>query len=146
MVECNHLNRFMNWTHHGTVVETIPAEYVGFVYCITNTLNGRMYIGKKMSIKKITRPPLKGKKRKRITYSESDWKSYYGSSEHLTKDIDTYGKENFQREILHFCKSKGDLSYTELKEQIDRRVLETDDYYNGIIQVKIHKSHVSRQG
>ena len=133
------------WTHNGTIVEAIPSEMVGFVYIITNLINGRKYIGKKQSIKKITRPPLKGKSRRRITYSESDWKDYYGSSEELKQDINTYGKENFSREILHFCKSKGELSYQELIEQVERRVLERDDYYNGIINVKIHKSHVIRQ-
>jgi spermidine/putrescine-binding protein len=132
----------MTWTYKGKQIDEIGEEYIGFVYCITNTINGRKYIGKKQSIKKITRPPLKNKTRRRITYAESDWKEYYGSSEELQKDINTHGKENFKREILHFCKSKGELSYIELREQMDRRVLETDEYYNGIIQVKIHKRHV----
>jgi hypothetical protein len=47
------------------------------------------------------------------------------------------GDEGFYREILHLCKTKGECSYMEAKEQFDREVLFTDDYYNGIIQIKL---------
>ena len=37
-------------------------DHIGFVYEITDTENGMMYIGKKKFWSKVTRPPLKGKK------------------------------------------------------------------------------------
>jgi hypothetical protein len=138
----------MTWYYKGEVIEKLPDDCLGFVYCITNNIDNRKYIGKKLSnfskSKTKTITTKSGiKKKKKIRYTEeSDWKEYWSSSEELKKDVAQLGEQNFHREILHFCKSKGGLSYYELKEQIDRRVLERNDYYNGIIQVRIHKSHI----
>lgn len=121
---------------------SLDSKYAGFVYCITDKSNGKKYIGKKLFQSKRKLPPLKGKTRKRTSIKESDWQTYYGSSDEVRDILDEKGIENFHREILHLCKTKGELSYLELKEQMDREVLLSDDYYNGIIQVKIHKSHV----
>ena len=83
------------------------------------------------------------KKRKKIRGKiDSDWQSYYGSSPELTKDIVALGEENFSREILYYCRSKSECSYIEAREQFARRVLETTDYYNGHIQVRVHGSHI----
>ena len=83
------------------------------------------------------------KKRKKIRgKKESDWRDYYGSSPNLTKDIEKLGKDKFTREILHYCTSKALTSYIEAKEQFERKVLESDDYYNGHIQVRVHGSHI----
>ena len=112
---------------------------VGFVYLLTDQ-DGKKYVGKKLFKSKRRLPPLKGKTRRRTKITESDWKTYYGSSEEVQSLMES--GTSFRREILHLCKSKGELSYMELKEQMDRQVLLRDDYYNGIIQVKIHKSHV----
>ncbi len=127
----------MLWTYQGTQVDSIPDEYEGFVYLITNTTSGQKYIGKKLAKFKTTKPPLKGKKNKRRGYKESDWKDYWGSSDRLQADVDKLGPEKFTREILHFCKSRAEMSYIEAREQFDRRVLETDEYYNGIINVRV---------
>lgn len=115
------------------------GDYIGFVYLLTDP-NGKKYVGKKLFVSKRKLPPLKGKTRRRTVVKESDWKTYYGSSE----EVQTLVENNipFKREILHLCKTKGELSYMELKEQIERKVLLSDDYFNGIIQVKIHSSHV----
>lgn len=115
------------------------GEHVGFVYLLTDNDN-RKYIGKKLFVSKRKLPPLKGKTRRRTVVKESDWKTYYGSSE----EVQTLVEEgtSFKREILHLAKTKGTLSYLEAKEQFDRNVLLTDSYYNGIIQCKIHASHV----
>ena len=121
----------MQWTYQGTPVEEIPDNYIGFVYLITNLADGKKYIGKK------TRPPLKGKKRKRKSLVESDWRDYWGSSEHLLVDVTHLGTAKFSREILYFCTSRAELSYLEAREQFDRKVLETDEYYNGIINCRI---------
>jgi len=101
-------------------------EYQGFVYIITNKKDERKYIGKKTYWFK------KGKKK-----VESDWKDYYGSSKALLLDVKRYGKKNFSRRILHHCRSRAGCSYMELKEQIERDALISDDYYNGMIRVRI---------
>jgi hypothetical protein len=140
----------MSWTYQGTPVETLPDDCVGFVYLITNTVTGRMYIGKKLAkFSKTTYKTVKlkngNKKKKRIRGKvDSDWQEYYGSSPNLQKDIDTIGKDKFTREILYYCKSKAETSYIEAREQFDRKVLESDDYYNGHIQVRVHGSHIKK--
>lgn len=135
----------MSWTYEGKVVETIPEEYEGFVYLITNLTNNKKYVGKKLARFKTTKPPLKGKKNKRRGYKESDWKTYWGSSDRLNEDIIALGEDKFTREILYFCKSRAEMSYIEAREQFDRRVLETDEYYNGIINVRVGGSDKLRQ-
>ena len=130
------------------MVEQLPEDCVGFVYLITNTTNGRMYIGKKLAkFSKTTQRTVKlkngNKRKKKIrTKVDSDWRDYYGSSPELTKDVEQLGKDKFQREILYYCKSKAECSYIEAREQFSRRVLESADYYNGHIQVRVHGSHI----
>ena len=109
----------------------------GFIYEITNTVNGKKYIGKKQCSRRVKRKPLKGKSRNRIDHKESDWKTYTSSSKELNEDIQKYGKENFEFRILKICGSKWELGYEEIKEQIARDVLRKDEYYNGIINVRI---------
>ena len=135
----------MHWTYNGKEITEIPEEYEGFVYLITNLTNNQKYIGKKLAKFKTTKPPLKGKKNKRRGYKESDWRTYYGSSDRLNADVAQLGEENFTREILYLCKGRGEMSYIEAREQFDRRVLETDEYYNGIINVRVGGSDKLRQ-
>jgi serine/threonine protein kinase len=118
------------------------GDYVGFVYIITDLTNNKKYVGKKLFESKRTLPPLKGKTRKRKVTKESDWMTYYGSSEELMSLVEANGGESFKREILHLCQSRGEMSYLEAKEQFDRGVLLSDDYYNGIINLKCHRTHV----
>jgi hypothetical protein len=138
----------MTWLFEGVSVENLPEDCVGFVYIITNQLSGRKYIGKKLAkFSKTTVKTVKfknGNKRKRKIRSkiDSDWRDYYGSSPELQKDIEQLGAENFTREILYYCKSKAECSYIEAREQFARRVLESNDYYNGIINCRIHGSHI----
>lgn len=126
------------WMYQQRKVEELPEDVVGFVYQITNRTNGRMYIGKKLARFKRSRPPLKGRKNKRRFSVDSDWRDYYGSSDELTADVMRLGKDNFTREILFYCKSKAELSYVEAREQFARKVLESNDYYNGHIRVRVH--------
>lgn len=139
----------MTWFFQNTPVEILPEECVGFVYLITNNLSGRKYIGKKLAkfsktTYKIVKQKNGIKKKKKIrTKVDSDWREYYGSSPELSKDIEQLGTENFTREILFYCKSKSECSYIEAREQFTRQVLESNDYYNGHVQVRVHKSHIN---
>jgi len=134
-----------SWTHEGKIIDSIPDEYEGFIYLITNTTNNKKYIGKKLAKFKTTKPPLKGRKNKRRGYKESDWKEYWGSSDRLIADVEALGPQNFTREILYFCTNRAEMSYIEAREQFDRRVLESDDYYNGIINVRVGGSDKLRK-
>lgn len=137
----------MTWLYNElpfTEVESaakIDEGYIGFVYEITDESNGKKYIGKKLLVGKRKLPPLKGQKRKRTKIVESDWQTYYGSSETVKTLVEQRGHD-FTRRIIHLCKTKGELSYLEAKEQFDREVLLTDKYYNEFIGVKIHSAHV----
>ena len=133
------------WFYENKEVNELPEDCVGFVYQITNTTNGRMYIGKKLARFKRSRRPLKGRINKRRYTVSSDWKYYYGSSDLLLADVEKLGKDNFKREILFYCKSKAELSYIEAREQFARKVLESNDYYNGHIRVRIHGSGILRE-
>jgi hypothetical protein len=136
------------WLYNSEIIEQLPEDCVGFVYLITNKTSGRKYVGKKLAkFSKTTYKVVKlknGTKKKKKVRSkiDSDWLEYYGSSIELNKDVEILGKENFIREILYFCKSKAECSYIEAREQFTRRVLESTDYYNGQISVRVHGSHI----
>ena len=135
----------MEWTHKGQSVLGLPEGTEAFVYLITNLTNNRKYVGKKLAKFKKTKPPLKGRKNKRRSTVESDWREYWGSNDHLKDDVVKLGSDNFTREILYFCPSRGVASYLEAREQFERRVLETDEYYNGIINVRVGSSQILRE-
>ena len=138
----------MTWTYNGQTVDELPEDCVGFVYIITNLTSGRKYIGKKLAkFSKTTYKTVKlkngTKKKKKIRSKiDSDWREYYGSNQELLADVDKLGSENFTREILFYCKSKAECSYIEAREQFTQKVLESKDYYNGHIQVRVHGSHI----
>ena len=130
----------LDWQYKGKdFTEDLIGDNYGFVYQITNLTNGRKYIGKKFFYSAKTKQ-VKGK-RKKIKVS-SDWQTYYGSSAELSKDVLSLGHDKFKREILHLCLSKGDCGYLEAKEQFVRGALESNDYYNTWIMVRVRKSHL----
>jgi hypothetical protein len=136
------------WLFENSPVESLPDDCIGFVYLITNTISGRKYIGKKLAkFSKTTYRMVKlkngKKKRKKIKGKiESDWQTYYGSNHELNQDVAALGPENFTREILYYCSSKAECSYIEAREQFRHQVLESDQYYNGQISVRVHGSHI----
>ena len=128
------------WLYNNSeFTEDMIGDHTGFVYMITNLQTGRMYIGQKnLWMPKIK--SIKGKK-KRIKV-HSDYMDYWGSNEELKKHVSEHGVDKFKREILYLCKNKGTQNYLELREQIDRRVMESDTYYNSFVGGKIHKKHI----
>lgn len=135
---------YFMWYYNGEeFTSEMIGDYVGFVYLITDLSNDKKYVGKKTLVSKRKLPPLKGKTRRRTKIVESDWQNYYGSSEEVKALVEDRGRDQFKREILHLCKGKGEMSYLELKEQVDREVLFKDEYYNAFIGCKIHEKHVA---
>lgn len=128
------------WYYNDVLFEEIPEGIVGYVYLITNLLNNRKYIGKKNFYFSKTKQ-VKGKKKKFKV--ESDWKTYFGSNKELCADVEKFGKENFKREILRLCKSKGEFGYFEAKIQFENNVLESDEWYNSYIMVRVNKNHLT---
>lgn len=106
------------------MLELPETNNAGFVYCITNEVTGQSYIGKKNCFSTTRKPPLKGKKRKRVITKESNWKTYKSSSKIVKAHIEQYGLENFTFEILMFCPDKGQTNYAELVVQIKLDVLQ----------------------
>jgi len=130
----------LNWKYNGEdFTEDLIGNNYGFVYEIINLTNNKKYIGKKFFYSAKTKQ-IKGKKKKYKV--SSNWQTYYGSSAELCKDVLSLGQENFSREIIHLCHSKGECGYLEAKEQFIRGVMESDDYYNTWIMVRVRKSHI----
>jgi hypothetical protein len=136
------------WTYQGKEIRELPDDCIGFVYIIVNNVSGKKYIGKKLAkFSKTTYKTVKlkngTKKKKKIRSKiDSDWREYYGSNEQLNKDVALLGADKFTREILYLCKSKAECSYIEAREQFRHQVLESADWYNGHIQLRVHGSHI----
>lgn len=128
----------MKWTFENKEFkETDIGNYIGFVYIIHNITKDKFYIGKKNFFKIIKRKPLKNKKRGRSDKVFSDWENYCGSSKELTEDIENGDVLN--KTILKLCTSKASMTYYELKYQLEHDALFKDNYYNGIINVRLSK-------
>lgn len=136
----------MSWVYQGKpfLQEDVPDDMVGFVYVITNNITQRKYVGKKLFWSTLTRPPLKGKKRKRKSIVPSDWQKYCSSSEQVKEQIKTHGLDSFTREILDFADSKAMLSYKEAELQFKLNVLFDDTYLNGIINLRVNANQFRR--
>lgn len=135
----------MTWYYNDQPYEPGEEELsslVGFVYCIEEKSTHKKYIGKKFFWRSKILPVTKTRKRRKRTLVESDWRSYYGSNATLKEEVAQYGGDIYNRTILRLCRSKGECSYYEAKEQFDRDVLLSDDYYNEFIGCKIHSKHV----
>lgn len=127
---CSGDNRqYLNpWKYNNEVFSGDITAFEAFVYIITNLTTNRQYIGKKV-FWTLRRP----KPNARRVRAESNWKQYYGSCLALKADIKKFGVLNFRREILRLCKTRGESSFFELKEQFARGVLQSDNFYNEAI-------------
>lgn len=126
------------WLYNNEPFDDI-ADYVGYVYIITNLTNGRKYLGKKNFYFSKTRT-IKGKKKR--SKVESDWREYYGSNKELLEDVEKLGKDLFKREIVRLCKSKGEMSYFEAKYQFESDVILDPNWYNGWLSVRVSSTHL----
>lgn len=132
------------WFYNGEpFTSEMIGDYTGFIYLITEKETGMKYVGKKLftSVKKLK--PLKDGKRRKSLRVETDWKKYWGSSEDFQALVEAKGEDSFIKEILHLCRTKGEMNYIEAREQFDREVLLRSDYMNGIIACKINHNHVN---
>ena len=131
------------WTYNNIIFEDTPEEYQGFVYQLTEVHSNKKYIGKKNFWKPKILPITKTRKRRVRSRVESNWKEYYGSSNEVCRLVEEHGKQQFKREILKLCKTKGEMSYYEAKLQFDNNVLFRDDYFNNFIGCRIHAKHLT---
>ena len=130
------------WVYENKDFDQTPDEFQGFVYMVTELDTGKKYIGKKFFWKPKILPVTKTRKRRVRTRAESDWRKYYGSSKEVQSLVESKGKDNYKREILRLCKTKGECSYYEAKLQFQYDVLLSDEYYNEFIGCKIHAKHI----
>lgn len=130
------------WLYNEQQFNETPNDYQGFVYLITEMDTGKKYIGKKNFWKPKTLPITKTRKRRVRTRVESDWRKYYGSNNIVKQLVESKGEQNYKREILKLCKTKGEMSYYEAKLQFENDVLLSDIYYNEFIGCKIHSKHI----
>lgn len=127
-----------HWIFENKRIEHLPEGVAGFVYKITNLENGRIYIGRKYATSKKRKPLTKkqvekGRVRRDVHVTESDWATYTGSNLELNDDIKRIGKLNFRFEILHFCKTRGAINYLEEALHYRYNVLFDDIYYNSSV-------------
>lgn len=146
-----------NWLYKYKVIDKIedfPKGCFGFVYKIINKDTDQFYIGKKfLSHKKTKKLGKKAiaeqtgpgrKKLKEVTYTESDWKTYWGSCKPLLEDVKKLGEDQFFRIILEFAYTSKHLSYLEAKYQFITNCLE-EDSYNDNIQGRYFKKDLASQ-
>lgn len=136
----NYNDNIAPWLWNGKPITTIPDNHKSFVYLFTNKITGKQYIGFKTFVSKSVKS-VKGKKKR--FEKESDWQSYYSSSQDVLHDVAKYGRGNFVREIIALTVDKSVGKYYEAYCQFEREVLtkNNDRYYNGIVNLRLnHRS------
>jgi hypothetical protein len=131
------------WKYKDQIIKEradLPNDAIGFVYKILNKKTNKYYIGKKILLNKRTRPPLKGYKRKRVDYVESNWLKYTGSNTETKKWL----VEDCQREIVYICFNRTMMTYYETALQFQEKVLESDKFLNDNILGKFFKTRIKK--
>lgn len=115
----------MKWTYRGKVCDKLEQDVRYFVYIIYYEDNTK-YVGCKAVWTERRLKPLKAQRAnaKRVALKESNWKSYYGSSDA------NKGKKPVTREILYLCSNRRTATYLEAKEILSRGAIEDDSYNN----------------
>jgi hypothetical protein len=85
-------------------------KYKGFVYLTTNKVNGKRYVGQHELAD---------------IYTDEH---YLGSGRLIIKAISKYGRDNFERKILRYCKNKHDL---DMWEYVYIKMYKTQDHRLG---------------
>lgn len=129
-----------HWVAPNGVVE-LPADSFGFVYKITEKNSGKYYVGCKQVKKRIKRKPLQGKKRKRISEVESDWRDYCSSSGVISEDIKN-NKSNYIFEIISFHESKSLLKYHEASYLIKNDCFFDKNCHNQMFNLRVNCKHL----
>jgi len=130
------------WLYNGKEIGDDEIDgYAAFVYIITNLTDNKRYIGKKI-FKTVRRKKVKGKTRRKKVEKESDWKSYFGSNVVLLADVERLGQEQFEREIVKLCKTRGTANYWEAYYIMTNHAIMSEDFYNESLQVRVHFSHI----
>lgn len=127
-------------------IEDRKEEHLGFTYIIIHKETKKYYIGKKQFYKAIRRKPLKGQKRIRKDRIESDWETYWGSSNKFNEYVKQEGTDKFERKIIGLYTCKYDLALSELKSQMFFDVLNDKNSFNEIINVRLRKRKTGTQG
>ena len=130
------------WIYNGSEYNETPEDYQGFVYIITELDSGKKYLGKKNFWRPKVLPKNSKRSRRMRTRVESDWRGYDGSSKELQVLVEQRGGDNYKREIIRLCRTKGEMSYYEAKAQFDNDVLLSDEWFNNFIGCKIHARHI----
>lgn len=92
------------------MLNNVLVEPYGFIYITTNMINGKKYLGQRKF--------------------NDGWINYLGSGVLIQQAIETYGKENFSRNIVCFCNSEQELNETEYELSVWLDVVDSDDWYN----------------
>jgi len=105
--------------YHGNMLDMLDvlepntidtSKYYGFIYITINSLNNKMYIGKKKFV--------------------SNWKTYLGSGLALKKAINKYGKNNFYRVIIDLAKTPEELCEKEINYIEKNNAVLSTMFYN----------------
>ena len=129
------------WHYKGKEINQrsdLPIKAIGIVYSIYNVFEDKTYIGKKILLNKRTKPPLKGYKRKRVDYIESNWLTYTGSN----KETKNWKNEDCIKEIVYICYNRTMMTYYETQLQFTEKVLESDKFLNDNILGKFYKQKI----
>ena len=128
------------WIYQGKEIKSTDdfpnKEAIGFIYLVKN-IYGYWYIGKKNIYSHITKPPLKGYKRRRKLTKESNWLTYKSSNKSV-KDWEDFEFES--RIIIDFAYTKKHLTYLETHALFTLNVLKCDVFLNDNILGKFFSS------
>lgn len=128
------------WMYNGEPFTVSPDDSFGFVYVITNDITHERYIGKRL----FTKAGYKQVKRRRKKIrKDNQWQDYFGSGPQIIANVEQYGKENFTREILRLCSSRGECNYWELWEIMTRHAIRDPLYLNGWWKGTVSRKHLS---